>query len=73
LVFQSSTREIVKIKVAPIIPLGKPDDFVGTGQVVPVHAAPSGFVLRGGGFFEDLAHRAGSGVRNTQLRTLVVA
>src|SRR5579872_1175864 len=32
--------EIIEIKMTPIVALRVPDDFVGSGQITPVRAAP---------------------------------
>ena len=73
LVFQFARRQIVKIQVAPIVALGKPNDFVRTRQVAPVHPPPAGFVLRRGRFFEYVAHRSSRSIGHTQLLMFMIA
>ena len=44
LAFELASSQIIEIKVAPVIALGKPDYLIGRREIVPVDAPISGFV-----------------------------
>ena len=37
LIFQVARRQVVKVKLAPIVALAEPEDLVGLRQILPVH------------------------------------
>src|SRR5438552_3234298 len=59
--------------MAPVVALGKPYDFARSGHVSPILLVLAGFKLRRNFFFQNVAYRAGIGVRDPQLRFFVIA
>src|SRR4029077_4684440 len=65
--------EVVEIKMAPVVGLPEPAPLVRSGQEPPVDAAVARLEERFGFLFQDVAHRAGGRVGDSQLLVAVIA
>ena len=70
-VLQLPGCEIVKIKLSPVIALGKPNHFIGCRKKTPVRPIVSTLKIGIDVLFEHIANFARTGVSNTQRGALV--
>src|SRR5215471_5253819 len=65
--------EIVKVKLAPIVPLGKPDHLIRVGQVAPVDGTVTGLVVGWNLFLQNVVDVTGRGIRYAQILLFTIA
>src|SRR5204863_8422645 len=74
LVLKPSGPKIVQIEMSPIVALGEPDNFIRSRKIPPINATGApGLVLSSHGLLEHITNRSRRGLRNTELRALVIA